>query len=91
MCNLSDKPASNSHMHEDRLSSEGNSADLSQVSGKNFGSVCDIKPQRVRQPVRQRIREGSLCPYCKTHRLEYDGQINLSCPQCGVISGGCFT
>lgn len=83
MCNLSDKPASNSHMYEDRLSSEGDPADLNQKSGEIFGSVCDIKPQR--------LREGSLCPYCKTHRLEYDGQINLSCPKCGVISGGCFT
>ncbi len=87
MCNLSDKPASNNHMHEDGLSSEGNPADLRQISGEIIGSVCDIDPQRVRQ----RLREGSLCPYCKTHRLEYDGQINLSCPKCGVISGGCFT
>lgn len=38
-----------------------------------------------------RLRAGTLCPLCKKEKLDYDGQLNLSCPKCGLISGGCFT
>lgn len=61
---------------------EGNMG-LDLISGETSEPVVDHKPQR--------LRAGSLCPYCKAHKLDYDGQINLACPQCGVISGGCFT
>jgi hypothetical protein len=47
--------------------------------------VVEIEPQRAR------LRAGELCPQCKTERLDYDGLLNLSCPQCGVAVGGCFT
>jgi hypothetical protein len=38
-----------------------------------------------------RLRAGDLCPKCKTERLDYDGLLNLVCPKCGFVSGGCFT
>lgn len=34
---------------------------------------------------------GGLCPICQAEVLDYDGLLNLSCPRCGVILGGCFT
>ena len=39
----------------------------------------------------KRPRAGDLCPVCQLERLDYDGLLNLSCPECGAISGGCFT
>lgn len=37
------------------------------------------------------LRAGDLCPRCGEHALDYDGLLNLSCPKCGVLAGGCFT
>jgi hypothetical protein len=49
-------------------------------------------PARPRSPrKRVMLRPGDLCPSCQQERLDYDGLLNLSCPRCGVISGGCFT
>lgn len=36
-------------------------------------------------------RAGDLCPKCQRERLDYDGLLNLACPICGVVEGGCFT
>ena len=36
-------------------------------------------------------RYGELCPLCQEQRLDYDGFLNLVCPKCGVLSGGCYT
>jgi hypothetical protein len=39
-----------------------------------------------------RLRSGDLCPVCRIGYLDYDGLLNLSCPECGAMaSGGCFT
>jgi hypothetical protein len=38
-----------------------------------------------------RLRAGYLCPKCNSERLDYDGLLNLVCPKCGLVSGGCFT
>jgi uncharacterized protein (DUF983 family) len=33
---------------------------------------------------------GDLCPKCGQGRLDYDGLLNLACPQCGYsLGGGC--
>lgn len=38
------------------------------------------------------LRSGDLCPQCQTGRLDYDGLLNLSCPNCGFSpGGGCFS
>jgi uncharacterized protein (DUF983 family) len=37
------------------------------------------------------FRAGFLCPKCGLGRLDYDGMLNLVCPNCGLIQGGCFT
>jgi hypothetical protein len=34
---------------------------------------------------------GDLCPRCGQARLDYDGLLNLTCPNCGYAVGGCFT
>lgn len=36
-------------------------------------------------------RSGDPCPKCGQAVLEYDGLLNLSCPNCGYAVGGCFT
>jgi hypothetical protein len=33
------------------------------------------------------LRSGDLCPNCQVERLDYDGLLNLSCPNCGVVDG----
>jgi hypothetical protein len=38
-----------------------------------------------------RLRAGDLCPICRKEALDYDGLLNLACPQCGYAMGGCFT
>lgn len=36
-------------------------------------------------------RSGDLCPKCRSAHLDYDGLLNLTCPDCGYNVGGCFT
>jgi hypothetical protein len=38
-----------------------------------------------------RPRAGDLCPECQSARLDYDGLLNLACPNCGLAAAGCFT
>jgi hypothetical protein len=40
---------------------------------------------------KNRVRVGDICPRCQNERLDYNGMLNLVCPNCGVIEGGCFT
>jgi hypothetical protein len=40
---------------------------------------------------KRELRSGDLCPQCKSARLDYDGLLNLSCPQCGFAAAGCYT
>jgi uncharacterized protein (DUF983 family) len=37
------------------------------------------------------IGEGTICPDCGKGKLEYDGLLNLNCPNCGLVIGGSFT
>ncbi len=38
------------------------------------------------------LRSGDLCPGCGAGRMDYDGMLNLTCPQCGFSpGGGCFS
>lgn len=77
-----DHPASKLKVHGEETLKDSDQVDFNLVSDSFSGSINS-------EPIR--LRAGSLCPHCKTHRLDYDGQINLACPECGVISGGCFT
>lgn len=43
-------------------------------------------PQEVAEP-----HAGDICPRCFKGILDYDGLLNLACPQCGYSLGGCFT
>jgi uncharacterized Zn finger protein (UPF0148 family) len=51
-------------------------------------NLVDQEQDRIAPP---KLRAGELCPHCKQERLDYDGQLNLSCPKCGYAVGGCFT
>jgi uncharacterized protein (DUF983 family) len=36
----------------------------------------------------KRLRVGDVCPGCQRGRLDYDGLLNLVCPQCGYAAAG---
>ena len=38
-----------------------------------------------------KLRAGDLCPKCRVAQMDYDGLLNLTCPNCGYALGGCFT
>lgn len=40
---------------------------------------------------RTRIQAGMLCPKCHSAKLDYNGLLQLVCPQCGVIETGAST
>jgi hypothetical protein len=37
------------------------------------------------------LHAGDACPRCRKGIVDYDGLLNLACPQCGYSLGGCFT
>jgi hypothetical protein len=37
------------------------------------------------------ISFGGICPACELGIFDYDGMLNLICPNCGYTAGGCFT
>ena len=50
----------------------------------------EIKPLMVDLVVPE-IRRGDRCPMCQQGIMDYDGLLNLVCPVCGYVLGGCFT
>lgn len=80
---LLDDSASNNHVHQEKTVISYDHLFLDLQLDKAPGYTKNYKSKR--------LRAGDLCPICFIERLAYDGQINLSCPKCGVISGGCFT
>ncbi len=52
------------------------------------GEEENSNPKSERSP---EIRAKGLCPRCGKGVLDYDGTLNLVCPVCGVVEGGCFT
>jgi len=39
----------------------------------------------------ERPHVGQTCPRCQAAQLDYNGLLQLVCPQCGVIETGAFT
>jgi NADH pyrophosphatase NudC (nudix superfamily) len=37
------------------------------------------------------IKAGRICPKCQQEKLDYNGLLQIICPNCGVIDAGCFT
>jgi hypothetical protein len=37
------------------------------------------------------LHAGDTCPCCRNGTLDYDGLLNLTCPQCGYSLAGCFS
>jgi hypothetical protein len=48
------------------------------------GIFCLINPNMS-------LRAGMTCPRCHQGIIEYDGMLNLVCPNCGLTDAGCFT
>jgi hypothetical protein len=56
---------------------------------RNEGQVLNLEPDLgadVKEP-----RAGDVCPRCGRGVLDYDGLLNLACPECGYSISGCFT
>jgi len=55
------------------------------------GKTSPLKKKRTTQVCRA-PRVGGRCPQCEKGRLDYDGTLQLVCPNCGyVAAGGGFT
>jgi len=50
-----------------------------------------VAPADKDKPVFHIQRSGDMCPSCRQGRLEYDGRLNLACPNCAYAVGGCYT
>ena len=61
---------------------------LSKCSEKEIGT-----PALKGEGIVKVLRVGGLCPTCQDDRLDYDGMLNLACPNCGAVvnTGGAFT
>jgi len=46
--------------------------------------LCMIRPY-------QSLRPGMICPRCQAAKLDYDGLLNLVCPNCGLTETGAST
>lgn len=46
--------------------------------------VCSIQPDVS-------LRVGLLCPRCKKAEIEYNGLLQLICPNCGLTEAGANT
>jgi len=56
-----------------------------QTAGKtNNGQVCLILPG-------ERLGAGMVCPRCHKGKIEYNGLLNLVCPNCGLTEVGAST
>ncbi|MFN2198939.1 MAG: hypothetical protein ACK2UW_22665 [Anaerolineales bacterium] len=49
-----------------------------------------VSEQQVHTKPRD-LRPGDRCPVCGRANMDYDGLLNLICPACGYVLGGCFT
>ena len=58
-----------------------------------MGEPAAISPEREALPCARPLRSGDACPGCGTGRMDYDGLLNLVCPECGYTPGneGAFT
>jgi rubredoxin len=48
------------------------------------GVYCVIIPP-------QSLKPSMICPRCKAAKIEYDGMLNLVCPNCGLTEAGACT
>jgi len=48
------------------------------------GAYCIIIPT-------ESLRPGMICARCKAAKIEYDGMLNLVCPNCGLTEAGACT
>ena len=51
---------------------------------KNDTAVCWTRPG-------ERLREGMICPRCQQAKMEYNGLLQLTCPECGLTEAGACT
>jgi len=62
---------------------EGQTLDLEPDLIQALGLAGEVE---VKEP-----RAGDICPNCGEGVLDYDGLLNLACPECGYAIPGCFT
>jgi hypothetical protein len=59
-------------------------AQKEQNQDQPIGAVCLLKPG-------ERLQEGMICPRCQGAKMEYNGLLNLVCPNCGLTEAGACT
>ena len=47
--------------------------------------------QVEQQDTPREFQIGDICPVCQIGHLDYNGVLNLECPQCRYTLSGCFT
>ncbi len=62
-----------------------------QPAGAERAALQDHQEETLQPPVNCEVRRGADCPICGRGRMDYDGLLNLVCPNCGFTSGGSFT
>ena len=50
----------------------------------NGARLCPVTPQ-------ESLRAGVSCPRCGLATIDYDGLLNLVCPNCGLTEAGACT
>ncbi len=54
------------------------------TSSNQEPQICLLEPG-------QRLRAGMRCPRCKKGMIDYNGMLNLVCPNCGLTEAGACT
>jgi hypothetical protein len=70
---------------------KGKAYGLTQISPPDVNFELHVEEKTTGSVPEFDYRAGSLCPKCKKAVLDYDGLLNLVCPNCGTVQGGCFT
>jgi len=58
--------------------------------GKKIPLRFGLEDEMETKPLAE-LKAGDLCPKCRKGYLDYDGMLNLTCPECGYSLAGCFT
>ncbi len=78
-------------MHENRREQDEGKKQPEESSKVSIQPLDLTSIQETGEPLKIEYRPGKRCPRCKQGILDYDGLLNLVCPVCGPVQGGCFT
>ena len=74
-------------MHLKTVTEDNETQDADNLTWLPRGIVLEEQPEKPAS----KLRAGDMCPKCRSAQMDYDGLLNLTCPSCGYILGGCYT